>query len=318
MFRKSTLVALMIIPAFLAGTVHADFVSGNATIGPPDLNEPITDVITAIFGSGGGTSFTNDFSRQTPPAQVGDTIYAVTADYVTSYTIGNGTFQNADFGKGNTMLVVSTLVGIATSSTTALFTSGQAQLWFDTTTVNLKDPTTWETGTQIATYQLTEPPQITESGPNGALGDNYPTSVLDQAAVNYSGLTTTGQFLFTTVNNGGYIQTNPIPGQLGDGLLAHIQEQLVTSNLTSYNYTGTGQTALNTIFKNGTGIAGAFNNYAPSANGPSTIQLFGVNADPGNFIVPEPASMLLFGLGLLGAAGQGWMARRNRKKVIAA
>jgi hypothetical protein len=301
------------------------------TLNPPA--NPASNVIL-VTGTGGAT-----YSNVVGSPGLGASVFAVGAVPISSANLAFGPpFTSGQFGSwtasgGDTGIAVFAVQGsitaISGNNATVTFTAGQIDVYaVNGASFNFKDPGTWGTsGTSLGQWTLATPANIVQGNPNADAASFASTQVNV-----ISGAITAGQLLSgPTLWDKAASNTLLVASTFDPfGLASVAKEQLeVRINETiQANYGSSGAiplatliSLLNSILNNaGLGNSG-FNDFDPN-NLASTLDFFATlqtEAVPGVqfFIIPEPASVLLWGSLGVGALVVGRLRRRSKAGLLA-
>jgi hypothetical protein len=312
----------------------------------PVATAPYSNIIT-VSDSAVGVTYTNSFSPTTVTA--GQDVRVVGAIPIGSFTQGTSS-SNTTFGATpattspaavHTVIAVLALDGsqlssFGSGSLSAQFTKGTIQIYDHTGTFSGTTPSSWIDGTLLASYSLSYQvgpdagthllgsPAV-KQGPNG----QQPPIVFipdGGTASDAAGAQGTTNLLFTKTSTDTLIDTNvpidPSLINLGTGLIATALTNLHDPNgVTGSDLDPVYSTLLPGLnFQDLSQPGGDYNpGSAPFANGDVFENNVHIDADPVYFTtplvvppVPEPATMLAWGLAL-GGLGVYRRIRKNRK-----
>lgn len=300
-----------------------------------------------------GRVLTNQFGPQAPGTEI-RTIGAVNLGTITTAGVNIGGSFNPSGAAGQLVGIFGVNGTIAANGVDGNFSAGGLKIVVATAFM-ANDPSTWGfNNTALATYSLKPPENIIPgntlgigfANPVGALADDVNVSGLNTAVNGFGqGLflfeeSPLNQMLFNSDSTLAAIITGLGGTVTNETLIANIAQQ--TTNLTEGNIVGLGTVAIQNLLDSIAQFAFAKNfatytgNNQPSdfnvlfngagtgldLNNPAGVDFIanlGGNVGPGlqaNFQeVPEPASMLVWGIGMGIAGVMGLRRRRNKAKA---
>ncbi|MCL6502549.1 MAG: hypothetical protein K6T86_07675 [Pirellulales bacterium] len=302
------------------------------TLNPPAA--PASNVIL-VTGTGGAT-----YSNVVGTPGVGASVFAVGAVPISSANLAFGppfTSLQAGFwtaSGGNTGIAVFAVQGsitaISGNNATVAFTAGQIDVYaVNGGNFNFKDPGTWGTsGTSLGQWTLATPANIVQGNANADSGTFASTQVNVISGAIAAGNLLSGPTLWDKAASNTLLVASTFDPF---GLASVVKEQLEVriKETIEANYGSSGSiplanlvALLNSILSNaGLGNSGFSdfdpNNLATSFDFFATLQ---TEAAPGVqfFIIPEPASVLLWGSLGMGALVVGRHRRRSKSGLLSA
>jgi len=337
--KKSLLGALLVTLACAAGAQADTFLTEQATVNqgivPPGGGTNLPNVNQINLSGGGGIVLENNITSNGP--NVGDKFNLLAAGVIADFTRNPGGSFVADFGGGNKQVVavfagqgtVTSLTG-GTQSTASIDSGKLALFAIDKNTFDRLNASTWGTaGAAIATFNLTNPADITKGipNPNDPEAIFFAANQVNTGAINLAaGQQIQDRLLFKDLIDPLIVVQPPFTGQ-NEGLFGRFDQ---TALAFAGNPFAGQENTLNGIFAkvNGSGFFQTTGTGTPTDFNPQqlggTIPADFITQLGGNFVpgilqegqIPEPASMLLWGAVAGGMGVYGGIRRYRGKKTV--
>jgi hypothetical protein len=352
MFRS---IALSLAVVFaLAANASADVFIGTGVIQTNNMGGTAGNIMTnggvnQIIGNTTlGVQYINNVSTNVFP-NLGGTIHSIGSNLIATYGFRNGGGIPASFN-GQDVVAVFAAQGTATpSGATAQFFLNQvgvALYAVPTGSYNQNDPTTWSSGTLIATFGNAFNANVIDQGPAAFFGGGPGFVNLAAAQTNVIGANSVvgasnqGFFLFEELTNQNFWDiignAGLLPNNNPNAIVTRVDESYqVGDSINTAGLTAAGLTALNNLYNTllpgvsmfgfATGIGalgdsgGLATDFNPSSGNPApntadVLFTFGTTTVLGNQLqiqdIPEPTTLAVFA-GLVGVGGLVYRKRRG-------